>query len=261
MNLLTRKNVPFKWTDECQNSFDKLREKFINPPLLDYPDFSFDNKFILQTDASGFAIGSVLSNKNSKPTAYASKALNKAEINYAIIEKELLAIVWSIKHFRPYLYGRKFEIHTDHKPLVYLFSMKNPSSGLTKFRLLLEEYDFDIIYLQGKQNAIADALSRISITDLKELNNKISKDILAVTRMQSHKIDHKYDSKILNGHNVFDETYIELIIDNTLRDNIKIIEEEAKILIKPAKSLLQLRRIMKSLEETCKKNNITKILQ
>lgn len=81
LNMLTRKNTTFKWTDECQHAFDKLREKFINPPILDYPDFSPDNKFILNTDASKFAIGSVLSNQNGKPVAYASKALNKAEIN------------------------------------------------------------------------------------------------------------------------------------------------------------------------------------
>lgn len=260
LNLLTRKNITFKWTDKCQYSFDKLREKFINPPILDYPDFSPDNKFILKTDASGFAIGSVLSNRNGKPIAYASKALNKAEKNYATIEKELLAIVWSIKHFRPYLYGRKFEICTDHKPLIYLFSMKDPSSRLTKFRLLLEEYDFDITYIQGKNNMIADALSRISITKLKEINNKINENIFAITRMQSSKLNKVNTSKSLNGHNVFGSKIFEIIIENNMTEEIKMLKEEAKILIKPAKSLIQLRRIMKSLEIICKEYNINELV-
>ena len=87
-----------------------------NEPILQYPDFS--KSFCLTTDASNTAIGSVLSQGNvplDLPIAYASRTLNKAELNYSTTEKELLAIVWSIKHFRPYLYGRKFKIITDHR--------------------------------------------------------------------------------------------------------------------------------------------------
>ena len=104
--------------------------------------------------------------------AYASRSLNKPEKNYCTIEKELLAIVWAVKHFRPYLFGKKFKIFTDHKPLIYLFGMTNPSSRLTKFRIILEEYDFEIQYIKGKDNVVADALSRITSDELKELNNK-----------------------------------------------------------------------------------------
>lgn len=260
LNVLTRKHVPFEWTDTCQYSFDNLREKFINPPVLDYPNLSQDNKFILQTDASGYAIGSVLSNQNGKPIAYASKSLNKAEINYATIEKELLAIVWSIKHFRPYLYGRKFEIRTDHRPLVYLFSLKNPSSRLTKFRLLLEEYDFDITYVQGKENVVADALSRISVADLKSINNKIEEEILVTTRSQTSKTKYKDVSETLNGHNVFDSKMFEIVVENSIKEEIQISIEEAKIYIKPAKSFIQLRRIMKNLENMCKEYKINELV-
>ena len=105
--------------------------------------------FNLQTDASGIAIGAVLSNGQDKPIAFASRALNKAEQNYCTIEKELLAIVWAVKHFRPYLFGMKFNIFTDHRPLVYLFGMTNPYSRLTKFRLILEEFDFTVNYIKG----------------------------------------------------------------------------------------------------------------
>lgn len=183
LNKLTRKNVTFLWTDRCQHAFETLKHALTTPPVLDFPDFSDKNEFVIQTDASGTAVGAVLCNKNMKPVAYASRPLNKAELNYPTIQKELVAIVWAVKYFRPYVYGKSFTIMTDHRPLIYLFSMKDPSSRLLKFRLALEEYDFKILYVKGKDNSVADALSRISITSdsLKEMNNEV---MLVVTRAQ-----------------------------------------------------------------------------
>ncbi|KAK9736119.1 RNase H-like domain found in reverse transcriptase [Popillia japonica] len=123
LNQLSRKSVEFRWDEKCQTSFEKLKTALINPPVLEYPDFSPSNTFILTTDASGYAIGAVLSNSNNKPIAYASRTLNPAEIKYPTIHKELLSITWAVNHFRPYLYGRKFKICTDHCPLIYLFGM------------------------------------------------------------------------------------------------------------------------------------------
>lgn len=163
LNKLTRKNAIFEWSQECQDAFRKIKESITTAPLLEFPNFEKDNKFRVTTDASGYAIGAILSNSNGKPVCFASRALNKSELNYATIEKELLAVVWAVKHFRPYLFGRKFEIFTDHKPLEGLFKMKNPSSRLTKFRLLLEEYDFEVVYVKGKNNAGADFLSRLKV--------------------------------------------------------------------------------------------------
>lgn len=175
LNNLCRKDVIFNWDQKCQKAFELLKESIISHPVLQYPDFSEQNQFILQTDASGYAIGAVLCNGDGRPVAYASRSLNRAEKNYPTIEKELLAIVWAVKHFRPYLYGRKFKIQTDHKPLIYLFGMRDPSSRLMKFRLIIEEYDFVLEYLKGKQNAAADALSRIELTsdELKEMNQTV----------------------------------------------------------------------------------------
>lgn len=182
LNKLCRKNVKYEWTEQCEKSFNFLKNALTTPPILEYPDFS--KEFILQTDASGTAIGAVLCNSNMKAVAYTSRPLNKAELNYPTIQKELLAIVWSVKYFRPYLYGRTFTIMTDHKPLIYLFGMKDPSSRLLKFRLALEEYDFKIVYVRGKENVIADALSRISITsqDLKDMNERL---VTVITRAQA----------------------------------------------------------------------------
>lgn len=199
LNALCRKNARFDWSEKCQNSFIKLRESLIQPPVLQYPNFAEDNEFILQTDASGVAMGAVLSNKNNLPVAYASRSLNKAELNYATIEKELLAIVWAVKHFRPYLFGRRFKIVTDHKPLIYLFSHTNPSSRLTKFRLCLEEYDFHVEYIKGRDNVTADALSRIILTsnDLKDMNKNF---INVMTRAQSKNLGSiKIDNQVIEN--------------------------------------------------------------
>lgn len=194
LNRLCRKDVPFIWSKECQKSFETLKKFIISPPILQYPNFSEDNQFVIQTDASGYAIGAILSNSDKKPIAYASRSLNSAEQRYPTIEKELLAIVWAVKYFRPYVYGRRFKILTDHRPLVYLFNMRDPSSRLMKFRLILEEYDFVVEYVKGSDNAAADALSRISFTS-EELKNMCDAHINVTTRAQSRKLqDPQFDA-------------------------------------------------------------------
>lgn len=167
-NLL-RKNVEFNWTLECQTAFDKLKNILCSEPILQYPDF--EHPFSITCDASDYAVGSVLSQEitNDLPIAYASRTLNKAEINYTTTEKELVAIMFGVKQFRPYLYGRKFIIITDHKPLTWLFSVKDPGSRLLRWRIKLDEFDYEIRYKSGKTNLNADALSRIK--EIKLINN------------------------------------------------------------------------------------------
>lgn len=145
---------------EYKNAFTKCKELITNSPILQYPDFC--KPFKLTTDASNIAIGSVLS-QNEHPIAYYSRTLNTAERNYSTIEKELLSIIDSTKHFRPYLYGQKFTIETDHNPLVWISKIKEPNSRLIRWKLKLEEFNFEIKYKKGKENFVADALSRIEI--------------------------------------------------------------------------------------------------
>lgn len=161
LNELLKKNVDWKWTDRCEESFQNLKEKLTKAPLLKYPDFT--QPFVLTTDASGYAIAGILSQGKigqDQPIAYASRTLNNAEVNYSTTEKECLAIVWACKHFRPYLLGRKFTICTDHKGLTWIFNVRDPSSRLLRWKLLLAEFDFEIIYKAGKRNCNADCLSR-----------------------------------------------------------------------------------------------------
>ena len=144
---------------EC---FKTCKELLSNSPILQYPDF--DKEFILTTDASNYALGAVLSqrtNNKDLPIAFASRTLNKHEENYSTIEKELLAIVWATKQFRPYLLGRNFKIVTDHRPLVWLNSLKEPNQKLIRWKLKLGEYNYKIEYKKGNQNHVADCLSRI----------------------------------------------------------------------------------------------------
>jgi hypothetical protein len=112
---------------------------------------------------SGFAVGAILSQGEigqDKPISFTSRTLNNAERNYSTIERELTAIVWPCRHFRAYLMGRTFTVVTNHKPLTCVFSVKDPSSRLLRWRLLLEEFDYTIVYKAGKKNVNADALSR-----------------------------------------------------------------------------------------------------
>ena len=161
LTSLLKKDVSFDWGPSQKTAFDHLRSALQKEPILQYPNFELE--FHVTTDASDYAIGGILSQAidgKELPIAYASRLLNKAETNYAIIEKELLAIVYCTKHFRPYLYGRKFILFTDHQPLIWLHNVKDPTSRLVRWRLKLAEYEYEIRYQPGKSNKLADALSR-----------------------------------------------------------------------------------------------------
>ncbi|KAL6427141.1 hypothetical protein ACFW04_008643 [Cataglyphis niger] len=158
---LLKKNNTFNWQQRQTEAFNILRNALCSEPVLQYPDFT--KPFVLTTDASGYAIGGVLSQGQigkDLPIAYTSRVLNTAEQNYSTIEKECLAIIYCTNHFRPYLYSKKFTIITDHKPLVWLHSIKDPSSRLWKWRRKLAEYEYEIQYKKGSLNNNADALSR-----------------------------------------------------------------------------------------------------
>lgn len=155
---------------EFITAFQHCKELLCNAPILAYPDFT--KNFTLTTDASNVAVGGVLSQQN-KPIAFYSRTLNTAEKDYATIEKELLAIIECVKHFRPYLYGRHFHIETDHKPLSWLYNFKGNNTRLMRWKLKLEEYNFSVGYKKGKDNVVADALSRVEIQN-NETNNEIN---------------------------------------------------------------------------------------
>lgn len=152
---------------EYRECFETCKNLLTNDPILQYPNFN--EVFHLTTDASNYAIGAVISQGpigQDRPIAYASRTLNEHEVNYSTIEKELCAIVWGVKYFRPYLFGREFNILSDHKPLVWLANMKTPNSKIIRWKTQLEEFDYKITHIAGSKNKVADPLSRIRTTDL-----------------------------------------------------------------------------------------------
>ena len=130
---------------------------------------NFQCPFILETDASGCGLGAVLAQEQSdgqvRPVAYASRSLQKHKANYGITELEGLGVVWAVKHFRPYLYGHKCIVFTDHEALKSLLNTPRPSGKLARWGLAFQEMDLTIIHRSGKRNANADALSRFPLLD------------------------------------------------------------------------------------------------
>lgn len=240
LTRLSKKDVKFEWTEDCDIAFRYLKKALMSPTLLQYPDFG--KQYCITTDASKYACGAVLSQEHEDrqlPVAYASKTFTKGESNKSTIEQELTAIHWAITHFRPYIYGQHFLVRTDHRPLSYLFSMKNPSSKLTRMRLDLEEYDFTVEYLRGKDNQVADALSRITIDDLRELNEKVTCVLRVTTRSMDKTKDKDVNSSNLNKHHKDEKPSIYVPINNTdVRKYCKLKITPGRCYIKRGKSII-----------------------
>ena len=167
MTQLLKQDTPFVCTEKQQLAFDTLKQKLCGERLLQRPDFS--QPFILITDASGYATGGILSQAKigqDKPIAYNSRTLSDRERKLDTCEKEALAIVYSVQHFRPYLYGRRFTLVTDHKPFVLFQNSKDPCSRVARWGFKLAEYDFDVVYEARKTNVNADALSRNPVENI-----------------------------------------------------------------------------------------------
>ncbi|CAB0041764.1 unnamed protein product [Trichogramma brassicae] len=172
LTSLLKADTPWDWTDVQEEAFREIKQILSSAPLLQYPDFN--RPFVVTTDASDFAIGGILSQGkigNNLPIAYTSRSLTDAEVNYSTIEKELLGIVNAVQQFRPYLYGRKFQIVTDHKPLLWLHNLKSPTSRLARWRERLHDFDYEMIHKPGRKNANADALSRNPVTSSAPYSN------------------------------------------------------------------------------------------
>ena len=172
LNRLTRKDVAFVWTPECEEAFLELKHRLCSAPILAYPDFN--QPFHLYTDASQYALGYILGqciNGREHVIAYGGRELSYAEKNYSTTEREALAVVAGVKRYQPYLAGNKFYIHTDHGSLSWLMRIKDPTGRLarwalqynfSRWALQLQQYNFEIIHRAGTSNGNADALSRRS---------------------------------------------------------------------------------------------------
>ena len=160
----TGKGTKFRWTEEMQMAFDKIKTVIAEDVMLVYPDYN--QTFHVHTHASKFQMGGVVS-QNKTPVAFFSKKLNKAQLKYTVTEKELLSIVETLKQFKTMLYGQKVVVHTHHQNLTYDNS-DHSSDRVLRQRLLLEEYGAKLKYIKGESNVVADALSRLPKTEENE---------------------------------------------------------------------------------------------
>lgn len=153
------KKIPISLDEDGLSAFDKLKRILASDDvLLLHPDY--DKSFELTTDASSNALGAVLS-QDGRPITMISRTLSQTEENYATNERELLAIVWALQSLRHYLYGIKnIKIFTDHQPLIFAISDRNPNTKMKRWRAFIEEFSPKFFYKPGNENKVADALSR-----------------------------------------------------------------------------------------------------
>nr|CAN80324.1 hypothetical protein VITISV_015014 [Vitis vinifera] len=166
LTKLTQKGVKFEWSDDCECSFQELKNKLVSAPILTIPSGS--GGFVVYSDASHQGLGCVLM-QHGRVVAYASRQLKPYEKNYPTHDLELAAVVFALKIWRHFLFGETCEIFTDHKSLKYLFSQKELNMRQRRWIELLKDYDCIIQYHPGKANVVADALSRKSVDRLASL--------------------------------------------------------------------------------------------
>ena len=179
-NLL-KKDVEFDMSPDCKNSFKELKAILTSDLVVRPPDFT--KEFFLNTDASGYAIGAILGQKDEEGKeyviAYASRLLKNAEKHYSVTEKECLAVVWATKHFRVYLFGKQFFVITDHRSLEWLLTLKDGSERLLRWSCYLQGLDFKIIYRPGRHHTNVDALSRpiLAVNVISKKKNEIEDSV------------------------------------------------------------------------------------
>ncbi|UYV80760.1 hypothetical protein LAZ67_19001650, partial [Cordylochernes scorpioides] len=215
LNILLKKNIPFKWTLECQKAFEDLKSSLTASPVLHI--FKEDLPCFLYCDASTLGISGILKQKDENgeehPVQYFSRSLRKYEQNYSISELECLAIIESIEYFRVYLLGRHFTIYSDHQALVYLKNIKNPSGRLFRWSLRLSPYTFDIHYLKGKKQLEADLLSRQPFCGFLEAQQ---------LEEHQHRVPEKYQSLInTDGLAIITKKGVpRVVVPDTLRNKL-----------------------------------------
>lgn len=161
---LTKYKTKFVWLAQHQTIFEQLQKIFFKFPFIRLPQW--DKDFILNTDGSHFAISGVLMqefNGELCPVSYFSKSLNNSESKYPAIKIELMALVKSIEAFKHYLFNRNFTVLSDSKPLEHYKKTTSPADITTRWLMELSEYSFRFKHIAGKQNILADYLSRLEM--------------------------------------------------------------------------------------------------
>jgi transposase InsO family protein len=181
LHELTKKAVPWFWSEQCDKAFNDLKAALTSSDTLMHYDPNLP--LILMTDASEVGIGAVLAHRipggTEMPVAFASRILQDNEKKYAVIEREALSIIYGVTKFQQFLLGRRFILRTDHKPLQTLLGSKTAlpkvaANRLNRWSIILSAYNYEIEYIAGSSNRTADVLSRLPSHDRISDNEKAS---------------------------------------------------------------------------------------
>ena len=189
---LLNKDVSWQWSKAQEESFQKSKKLLLSAKVLTH--YNPQLPIVLACDASAYGIGAVLAHRMSdgtdRPIAYASRTLNSSECNYSQIEKEGLACIFGVKKFYSYLFGRRFTIITDHKPLLSLLSCQRPTSlqasaRIRRWSLYLSMFEYELKFRKTEEHANADALSRLPLTDVSPAGQEPPELVLLVDHLNN----------------------------------------------------------------------------
>jgi len=192
LNALLRKDSKWRWTKECQQSFETAKEKLVSSQVLVH--YNPELQIKLAGDASAYGVGAVISHVledgTEHPVAFASRTLTSSERNYAQVEKEALALIFGVKRFHTYLYGRSFTIVTDHKPLTTILGPKTGIPTLAAARLqrwawILSAYKYKIEFRPTGKHGNADGLSRLPLKEMPCQDQLSETEIFNISQMEA----------------------------------------------------------------------------
>lgn len=192
INNLLKDKTPFVWDEDCEKAFEWVKREMQSDRVLVHYDTRLP--LVLATDASPYGVGAVLSHiypdGSEHPIQYASQTLNSTQQNYTQVDKEAYAIVYGVKKFHQYLYGRKFVLVTDNKPVTQIFSPDKGLPTLSALRMqhyavFLESFDFEIRYRASKQHANADGMSRLPVPDINNRKCVEEVDVLELEQIET----------------------------------------------------------------------------
>ena len=182
------KKVPFHWDKIHQTNFDAIKEVIARETLLAYPNYDPSVGFDIHTDASTRQLGAVIS-QQGRPLAFFSRKLSEAQTKYSVTELELLSIVECLKEFKGMLWGQTIRVYTDHKNLE-ANALEMTSDRVYRWRLVLEEYGPEIIYIKGETNIVADTLSRIQYNrDINTRDINVHAKSIYMIKLMNHYIE------------------------------------------------------------------------
>ncbi len=214
LHRLLKKDVKWVWEDKERASFVKTKQMLVDAPVLVH--FNPSLPIVVHADASPYGVGAVLSHvlpsEEEKPVSFASRTLSVAERNYGHVEKEGLALVFAVKKFHHFLFGYKFFMYTDHKPLLGLFGEnkgipERSAARIARWALLLSAYNYNLRYRPGVQNANADGLSRLPVEALEE---DVTGPCIAVHMMEL--VSAPVSSKEISEETVKDEALSKVLV-------------------------------------------------